>query len=87
MSNDDVRRTKTRPMAARDSSDERPVDVEVSARGIVQCLRMLADEAASLGLTRTGVALETALLICTAEGSAESASSSAPNRPPGAALH
>lgn len=39
-----------------------------TARGIVQCLRMLAEEAASLGMSRTLDALQAAIAVCSAEG-------------------
>ena len=45
-------------------------DSDPTARGIVQCLRMLAEEAASLGMARTLDALETAIKVCAAEGDA-----------------
>jgi len=41
-----------------------------SGRGIVQCLRMLADEAATLGMGRTLDALNTAIKVCGEEGEA-----------------
>jgi hypothetical protein len=39
-----------------------------SSMGIVQCLRMLADEASSLQMHRTLAALREAMEICTTEG-------------------
>ena len=39
-----------------------------TARGIVQCLRMLAEEATSLRLARTLAALRTAKTVCADEG-------------------
>jgi len=45
-------------------------DADPTARGIVQCLRMLADEAASLGMARTLDALHAAIKVCSAEGDA-----------------
>jgi hypothetical protein len=45
-------------------------DADPTARGIVQCLRMLAEEAASLGMVRTLDALQTAIKVCAAEGDA-----------------
>jgi hypothetical protein len=39
-----------------------------TARGIVQCLRMLAEEASSLRLRRTLAALQAAMRICADEG-------------------
>jgi hypothetical protein len=44
---------------------------EPSARGILQCLRLLADEAATLHLGRTVAALRTAMLVCADEGGTE----------------
>ena len=38
-----------------------------SAEGILKCLRMLADEAASLHLASTVDALHTAIAVCAAE--------------------
>jgi hypothetical protein len=43
---------------------------DASPSGIAECLRMLADEAASLGLVRTFVGLLLALETCRAEGGA-----------------
>ena len=43
-------------------------DGDPTAQGIVQCLRMLADEAAALGLGRTLAALRTAITVCASEG-------------------
>ncbi len=40
---------------------------DVTATGILQCLRMLAEEAASLQLTRTLSVLEEAIETCVAE--------------------
>jgi hypothetical protein len=39
-----------------------------SSTGIIQCLRMLADEAGSLHMHRTLAALRDAMQICTTEG-------------------
>lgn len=39
-----------------------------TASGIMHCLRMLADEAASLNLSRTLVAIHEALQTCESEG-------------------
>jgi hypothetical protein len=56
-------------------------DVHATASGIIECLRMLADEAASLQLSRTTDALRRVILLCRAEhlspelGLAESAAS------------
>ena len=46
-------------------------DEEATARGIVQCLRMLAEEAAALGMARTLDALRTAITVCADEGETE----------------
>jgi hypothetical protein len=59
-------------------------DDEPSARGIEQCLRMLADEAATLRLGRTLAALRAAIAICAAESDPGSVSMGSP---PGALLH
>jgi hypothetical protein len=45
-------------------------DADPTARGIVQCLRMLAEEAASLGMARTLEALKAAMTVCAEEGDA-----------------
>lgn len=48
-------------------------DADPTARGMVQCLRMLAEEAASLRMVRTLDALQTAIEVCAAEGDAAEA--------------
>ena len=48
-------------------NDEDSLACEATAIGILQCLRMLADEAASLHLTRTLVALRNAIDACASE--------------------
>ncbi len=48
-------------------NDEDSFGCEATATGILQCLRMLADEAASLNLTRTLVALHNAIDACASE--------------------
>jgi hypothetical protein len=53
-----------------DFLDAPETDSDPTARGIVQCLRMLAEEAASLGLGRTLDALQTAISVCAAESDA-----------------
>jgi len=53
-----------------DFLDGPETESDPTARGIVQCLRMLAEEAASLGMARTLDALETAIRVCAAEGDA-----------------
>ena len=45
-------------------------DGDPTARGIVQCLRMLAEEAAALGIARTMDALQAAINVCAAESDA-----------------
>lgn len=42
-------------------------DCPASARGIIDCLRMLVEEAAGLRLNGTTAALERAIAVCTAE--------------------
>lgn len=42
-------------------------ECEANATGIMQCLRMLAEEAASLRLARTLAALREAIDVCAAE--------------------
>jgi hypothetical protein len=44
------------------------IDCPASAEGIVQCLRMLTEEAAMLKLSRTLAALKEALATCESEG-------------------
>jgi hypothetical protein len=55
-----------------DSHDipELEADADPTARGIVQCLRMLAEEAAVLRMERTLEALRMAIKVCAAEGDA-----------------
>ncbi len=48
-------------------NDEDSFRCEATATGILQCLRMLAEEAASLHLTRTLVALRNAIDACASE--------------------
>jgi hypothetical protein len=43
------------------------MDSHPTGQGIVQCLRMLVDEAAELRLGRTLAALRTAIEVCAAE--------------------
>ena len=45
-------------------------DADPTARGIMQCLRMLAEEATALGMPRTLDALQAAIAACAAEGHA-----------------
>ena len=56
-----------------------------SARGILDCLRMLADEATTLRLAGTVDALRAAIAVCVAESEAEAPVIAAP--PPGTVLH
>ncbi len=53
-----------------DFLDSPDADSDPTARGIVQCLRMLADEAAALGMARTLDALQAAISVCAVEGDA-----------------
>lgn len=53
-----------------DLPDSPDANSDPTAQGIMQCLRMLAEEAASLGLPRTLDALHAALNACAAEGDA-----------------
>jgi hypothetical protein len=46
-------------------------DSDPTARGIVQCLRMLAEEAASLSMGRTLAALEAAIRVCADESDSD----------------
>ena len=68
-------------------------DGDPTARGIVQCVRMLADEAAALGLGRTLAALQTAITVCAGEGDTGDAAADGdaadvlPLRPAGTRLH
>jgi hypothetical protein len=63
-------------------------DGDPTARGIVQCLKMLADEAAALGLGRTLSALETAMKVCVGESDSDDADEDLTVRPPaGTLLH
>lgn len=57
---------------------------DLTASGIVQCLRMLAEEAAALRLGRTLAALQTAIDVCAAETDAGAITAAAP---PGVLLH
>jgi hypothetical protein len=50
--------------------DDAPPAADASPSGIAECLRMLADEAASLRLVRTFSALRETLEICRIEASA-----------------
>lgn len=48
--------------------DDDGSDCMATANGILQCLGMLAEEAASLNLSRTMMAIREAVLTCRAEG-------------------
>lgn len=48
-------------------NDEDMLSCDATATGILQCLRMLAEEAESLQLTRTLVALREAIETCVEE--------------------
>ena len=52
-----------------------------TTNGLLECLRMLADEASSMQLTRTSAALQEAMAACRAEASASL------GRPVGITLH
>ena len=49
-------------------SDDDGTECAATANGIIQCLGMLAEEAAALDLTRTMLAIREALKTCSAEG-------------------
>jgi hypothetical protein len=67
--NTDRRVPDTKDQSMRyDETNMKEPPAAASANGIVQCLRMLADEAASLRMTQTLKALRDALEICRAEG-------------------
>jgi hypothetical protein len=72
-----------------DYMDDSPRHDDTTATGILQCLRMLAEEATALGLQRTLTALKAALDTCVAEsGEVDQRGEDihAPP-PPGAAIH
>ena len=48
--------------------DDLDTDCTASPSGIMQCLRMLAEEAATLNLSRTLLAIHEALQACESEG-------------------
>jgi hypothetical protein len=62
--------------------DEIETECPASAGGILDCLRMLAEEAASLHLDRTLAAIRDALATCEAEGSETLQSDPAVSRTP-----
>lgn len=73
-------------------------DGDPTPRGIMQCLRMLSEEAATLGMSRTLAALRGAMNACAEEGddmaedeAAAEADTALPSatltRPPGTRLH
>ena len=51
-----------------DFLDVPDTDGDPTARGIVQCLKMLAEEAATLGMARTLDALHATIKVCATEG-------------------
>jgi hypothetical protein len=53
-----------------DQPDISETDSDPTARGIMQCLRLLAEEATTLGMPRTLDALQAAIAACAAEGDA-----------------
>ncbi len=63
-------------------NDDDSLACEATATGILQCLRMLAEEAASLQLTRTLVALRTAIDACASERLDPAFDLAAPSIPP-----
>jgi hypothetical protein len=71
------------------ASDEAPAEVDTTARGIIQCLRMLAEEAGALRLPETLVALQAALETCRAESvlSGVAPAEHHESAPPGTWLH
>lgn len=66
-----------------DDADDAAADCGPSAEGILRCLQMLADEAATLGLPRTLEALNRAQAACAGETS----DGLVTQRPAGARLH
>jgi hypothetical protein len=64
----------------RSMSDDDGTECAATARGIMQCLGMLAEEAASLDLTRTMLAIREALRTCSAEGAERIAMTDMPAR-------
>lgn len=63
-------------------------DLVASATGILECLRMLADEATELQLDDTLRALQRAIAACELErGRGKVTESFAANRPSGVAIH
>jgi hypothetical protein len=72
-----------------DYMDDSPLHDDTTAIGILQCLRMLAEEATALGLPRTLTALQAALDTCVAESAEIDQYGEAPDDspPPGAAIH
>jgi hypothetical protein len=59
-----------RPEPAEEPLAEDQPDCDATVRGIAGCLRMLADEAATLRLPRTLAALKAAIAACAEEGPA-----------------
>lgn len=69
-----------------DFEDAEGAECDPTPRGIVQCLRMLAQEAATLRMARTLEALQSAIATCAAEGDG-TAEPAALIVPPGTTLH
>ncbi len=71
------------------AAEEGVPECDPTAKGIVQCLRMLAEEAEAIGLPQTLDALRLALQVCAAESttvtSAEPSFTAGP--PPGVLIH
>ena len=72
-----------------DGGDEPASEYDATARGIIQCLRMLAEEAASLGMPETLAALYSALETCRTESdvTVQDPAQVPMGAPPGAMLH
>ena len=62
-------------------------DCDPTATGIIHCLRMLLDEAASLKLAGTLSALREAIEVCEAENRLQTAEALTPSRLRSAILH
>jgi hypothetical protein len=67
--------------------DQLVAECDPSARAIVQCLRMLADEAASMRMPATQQALTRAMEACAAESHSLPEHGQILTAPPGTALH
>ncbi len=78
------------PIATRDSNeaiDDIAAECHPSARAIVRCMSMLAEEAASLSMPLTRDALRRAMRACAAESHAPSSPAIQHIAPPGTILH